>query len=148
MGLSSSLFGNINSGESFDFLCPNNSYVIRFSGRAGAFMDAIAATCSDGSTMGPFGGSGGIAQWSETCPGGFSGIKVESDSQQIVAIKVICNGREQGIIGWGGGVSHEFTCSGQVLKGLRGTAAVLVYSLQFFCSGKQQLMMFENDTRQ
>ncbi len=142
MGLSSLSYGNTRAGKLFDFSCPNNSYIVGFSGRASAWMDAIAANCSDGSTLGPLGGSGGVAQWSETCQSGFSGIQVWWDSQHIISIKVICNGIEKGIVGWSGGSSQAFTCPRQVLSRIRGTASQYVYSLQFSCSGKHQFPMF------
>jgi hypothetical protein len=115
-------------------------------------LDALGVVCSDGSTLGPFGGTGGSLLSTATCQNGFTSLQVEYVTDygwnSIGGIVVACSGSRTSIDGFNSGVVNDFTCpAGQVLQTLRGTEGVgtgsyshcacrVVYSLQLSCTPK------------
>ncbi len=102
-------------------------------------MDALGVTCSDGTVLGPAGGTGGYAASSSTCPYGFSSVQVTTDYyfyQSISSVVVSCGGSQTGIMGYNSGSVQTFSSpAGQSLNGVSGTQGQLVYSLQFSFAG-------------
>ncbi len=132
--------------------CPTGAFIVGFYGRAGAMLDAVGVVCSDGSTLGPFGGTGGSSSSTATCQNGFTSAQVEYVTDygwnSIGGILVDCSGSRSSIDGFNTGVVSDFTCpAGQVLQSLRGTEGVgsgsyshcacrVVYSMQLSCTAK------------
>ena len=120
--------------------------------RAGAVLDAVGVVCSDGSTLGPFGGTGGSSSTTATCQNGFSSVRVEYVTDygwnSIGGIVADCSGSRSSLDGYNSGVVTEFACpAGQVLQAVRGSEGVgtgtyshcscrVVYSLQVTCKAK------------
>ena len=122
-------------------------------------MDAIGVTCSDGTVLGPAGGTGGSAASSSTCPSGFSSVQetfvTDYGWNSIGGILVSCGGTQSGVMGFNSGSSQTFSCpAGQRLNGVSGTQGVgsgyyshctcqVVYSLRFSCVGTGKHFLFQ-----
>ena len=146
------MFGDSSTGSSFNFLCPAGAFIVAFNGRVGAVIDAIGVTCSDGTVLGPAGGSGGSAVSSSTCLDGFSSVQVKFVTDygwnSIGGVLVSCGGSQSGVMGSDSGSLQNFSWpAAQRLNGLSGTQGVgggdyphctfqVVYSLRF-SSGNQ-----------
>ncbi len=131
-------FGNTGTGTSFIMSCPTGAFIVNFFGRVGAILDAVGVVCSDGSTLGPFGGDGGSLSSTVTCQDGFSSVEVEYDNRNYNAIgriMVDCAGSPSRLYGYNSGVVNMFLCpAGQVLRTVQGTVGPYIYSLEFSCT--------------
>ncbi len=142
INVSSAIFGDSSTGASFALSCPASAFIVNFYGRVGAMLDAVGVVCSDGSTLGPFGGTGGGSSSTATCQNGFSSVRVEFVTDygwnSIGGIVTDCSGSRSSLDGYNSGVVTEFACpTGQVLQAVRGTEGgrnVVIYSLQFTCT--------------
>jgi hypothetical protein len=79
-------------------LCPVGSTVINISGRGGPWVYQLVMTCSDGTVLGPYGGSGGNAITSADCMSGYSGVNV---TDQVGRVDVYCRGSSSPIVSIG-----------------------------------------------
>jgi hypothetical protein len=148
------VFGDSGTGSSFNFACPAGAYIIAFSGRAGGRMDAIGITCSDGTSRGPAGGSGGSAVSASPCSDGYWRVEVkfvtDYEWNSIGGISLPCGTAQSSIMGYTSGTISAFDCpAGQKLNGVTGTEGIgsgyyshccqVVYSLRFTCSTGKNL---------
>lgn len=117
-------------GQPFTFNCPSGAYITRFDGRSGDRLDAIKATCSDGSSSIPFGGNGG-SPYTIANPAGFSGLGVRS-GDRIDALTL--TGQSGPVtVGGNGGSAAMFDCSGGRINGISGRSGSEVDALSFKC---------------
>jgi hypothetical protein len=144
------VFGDSSTGSSFNLACPVGAHIIAFSGRAGAMMDAIGIKCSDGTSRGPVGGSGGSAVSTSPCADGYWRVEVNFVTDygwnSIGGILLTCGTAQSSIMGYNSGTMSAFDCpAGQKLNGVTGTEGIgsgyyshcscqVVYSLRFACS--------------
>ena len=63
-------------GEETSFECPKKTFITQLSGRAGNYIDAIAARCSGGASQSNIGGGGGSPWSTGAVAKGFNKIKV------------------------------------------------------------------------
>ena len=134
----SDYFGG-NGGTAFTQGCPAGSYVTGIGTRAGAWMDAIAMQCSDGTKLPASGGPGGAVLPPALCPGGFDKIAVTADSEKVSYVTPYCEGSAMGKLGGSGNYTEfpPFACPpGSVLSGLDGRGSPYVNALRFTCAPK------------
>ena len=115
-------------------------------------MDAIGITCSDGTSRGPVGGSGGSAVSTSPCSEGYRRVEVNFVTNygwnSIGGIVLTCGTAQNSIMGFNSGTITAFECpAGQKLNVVTGTEGIgsgdfshclcrVVYSLRFTCTGQ------------
>lgn len=116
--------GNVGGGGGDYFgkpTCPDGHVIVQISGRSGAKVDQICAKCSDGSSLGCFGGGGGnpfVVNGPFTSVSGRQGAIVDQ------------------VLGAGGGGGSPWTKScpaGKYMVGITGRTGSVVDQLGFVC---------------
>jgi hypothetical protein len=79
-------------------LCPVGSTVVNISGRGGPWVYQLVMTCSDGTKLGPVGGTGGYAITSNDCMTGYSGVNI---TELVGRVDVYCRGSSSPIVSIG-----------------------------------------------
>lgn len=126
------------TGTPYYFLCPNGTYVTKFSGRSGIWNDGIAATCSDGTDSPWFGGTTG-GQWQENFPDGFTGLAAARGGLHVDQLQFTRSDGSAGAIhGGSGGTPVTWAgCSPNTrIAGVSGTSDAYLNSIQFICQPK------------
>jgi len=123
-------------GGAQTMVCKENTFVTEFSGGSGALIDRIGLKCSDGSSLGPFGGGGG-APFTVKNDSGFDKLVTRSGSL-VDSIRVYGDGRELIKVGGdGGGGPTDLACNGGKIMGLNVRTGGLVDNIQVVCATQQ-----------
>jgi hypothetical protein len=125
-----------NGGYPQSMICKENAFVTQFSGGSGNLMDRIGIKCSDGTSLGPFGGGGGNVFVVENTKGFDKLITKSSDF--VNNIRFYDNGTELKKVGGdGGGGPTDLACDGGKIMGLNLRTGQLVDSIQVVCATQQ-----------
>lgn len=130
-------------GSPFDDTCPDKTYVTSLSGRAGAWVDGIRATCNNGKNMGYHGGYGG-SQASTSCNNGMSGVSVLwgtswTNFRGVGQLTPICADGTRSSISIGGGSladtkTYDIMCpAGERVNGIIGNSGTFNDSFGIHC---------------
>ena len=122
------------------YVCPGTAHVTEIYGKASNVINALGMKCSDGTYLGPVGGSiydDGAGTWfAKVSPEGFSAIKGRAGSgvDQIEPIKV--GGTSMGLVGGDGGDAKTASGNGKKLRGFNSNTGGMVDYIEFnFGSG-------------
>lgn len=104
------------------------------SGRSGAWVDGIAATCSDGTKSAYYGGGGGLP-WEETDAGGFRGAALSKNALYTSSLQFKdAAGTPRTLRGKAEGTVTDFTCpAGMSLYGMSGASDRHLDRVRFAC---------------
>jgi len=113
-------------------ICNENAFVTGFSGKSGTFIDSIGLTCSDGISMGPYGGSGGGA-FTTTSNSGYTGLKVRSGND-VNKIVFLNGNTELSTIGANNGSSRpDLLCPDGKIMGIKTKSDNLLRNITVVC---------------
>ncbi len=130
----SSLYGGKGGVSDYKFSCPSGEHVTAFYGASSSHLNSLGIRCSDKSTFGPTGGTGGLGK-DISCDTGFPTTMVYADTY-VDAINPTCRlfGETQYKFGNSTGTKNDFSCpSGSVITGIAGKSGDYVDSIQFTC---------------
>lgn len=123
-------------GAPQSMVCRENTFVTEFTGGSGELLDRIGVKCSDGTSLGPFGGGGG-APFTVQNPDGFDKLVTRTDSF-VNSIRFFGSGREILKVGGdGGGAPTDLACNGGQIIGLNVRTGSLVDNIQVVCGTQQ-----------
>ncbi len=124
-------------GAPYEVICPEGTFVNQFYGGASGVIDRIGIRCSDGKTLGPHGGGGGVP-FTIDSNSGFNKLKVKSGLLVDNITFVNTQGADIGVVGGGGGGGPiDLNCGDGKIMGLKLKAGGLLDRIQIVC-GKEQ----------
>lgn len=85
-------------GDAFVASCPVGTWITEFTTRSGSWMDQISAKCSNGNTLGPYGGYGGGLNTPQVNTDGFTAVRGYSTNRNtnVRSLEFITSGTSLG----------------------------------------------------
>lgn len=119
-------------GNAFEFRCPQG-FVQEFHVRSGSLLDSIGGKCSENTSFGPYGSTGGAPYYIRSKIG-FGKADVRSGSMIDKVVLYDAQGKMAGSFGGEGGAPSTLSCGyGGRIMGIKGRSGQYVDKLGFIC---------------
>lgn len=124
-----------NGGSPSSLVCKENTFVTEFNGSAASYIDRISIKCSDGTILGPAGGS--VGPFSVQSVDGFDKLVVRTGAL-VDSIQFFNNNKELAKVGGnGGGGPTDLACNGGRIMGVNTRSDSNINNIQVVCATQQ-----------